>query len=416
MGAKARVVVTGMGVVSSLGTGEEAVAQALREGRSGIVAMPDWGELGIASQVCGLPETDPESQITTRRIGKSAGPVARMALAASAEALSSGGLDPTAVAGRKIAVLVGSGSGSSLKNHEECNKIEASRTSRRVSPFTVPQVMGSTASANVAVALGVHGESWTVSSACSTGAHAIGLARLLIESGRYEQVLAGAAEEVNWCPAAAFDAMRAISRGFNDRPELASRPFDTARDGFVLSGGAGVLLLESLEHAQARGARIRGEVLGFGASSDGNDMVLPDPRGAATAMRSAIEDAGLTPADIDYVNAHGTSTPAGDPSEAQAMADVFGDAQPLISSTKSMTGHAVGAAGSLEAIYSLMMLERGFIAPSINIENLDESCRHLRLVTTTDTENAPRIALSNSFGFGGTNACLVLGRHGNEEK
>ncbi len=404
-----RVVITGMGGVSSIGTGLTNIAQALREGRSGITHVDDWAERGIYSRVGGLPEPEPDSPITTRKAAKTSSSCGLMAMRATTEALEQAGLTVEQVRGSHLPVLIGSGTGSSIENHRIAASVEKYHSTRRVSPFGVPRVMGSTASANVSVALGVKGESWSVSSACSTGSHALGLAAMMIRWGRYDRILAGAADEIDWSRAGAFDAMRALSRGFNDRPEQASRPFDRDRDGFVISGGAGVLLLESLEAALERGAPIQAEILGFGANSDGRDMVAPDPSGAAAVMRLALEEAGIAPDEVDYVNAHGTSTPQGDPSEARAMEEVFGNRQPWISSTKSITGHAIGAAGSLEAIYSVLMLQEGFVAPSRNVENIDPDCSHLNLVTETNSL-APRIALSNSFGFGGTNACLVLGR------
>ncbi|MDQ7008210.1 MAG: beta-ketoacyl-[acyl-carrier-protein] synthase family protein [Acidobacteriota bacterium] len=404
-----RVVITGMGGVSSIGTGLPAITEALKQGRSGIGHVADWAERGIASRVGGLPEAEPDSPITTRKTAKTSSSCGLMAMRASTEALDQAALPLEEVQGSDLPVLIGSGTGSSIENYRIAATVEKHHSTRRVSPFGVPRVMGSTASANVSVALGVRGESWSVSSACSTGAHALGLAAMMIRWGRYDRILAGAADEIDWSRAGAFDAMRALSRGYNDRPEQASRPFDRDRDGFVISGGAGVLVLESLDSALGRGAPIQAEILGFGANSDGRDMVAPDPAGAAGVMRLALDEAGVAPGDVDYVNAHGTSTPQGDPSEARAMEQVFGDRQPWISSTKSITGHAIGAAGALEAIYSVIMLQEGFIAPSRNVENIDESCAHLNLVTEINTL-APRLALSNSFGFGGTNACLVLRR------
>jgi len=422
MGSERRVVVTGMGAVSSIGTGLAAIEESLRSGRSGVRSVPEWATIGYASRVAGVPEAEPDCPLISRRVEKTATSMSRMALWATHEALTTAGLDPEEVRGARVAVIIGSGIGSALRNYNALRLVEQEGekaraagveqfvATRRVSPFTVPQVMTSTAAANVSVALGTRGESWCVSSACSTGSHAIALAALLIRVGRYERVLAGAADEVDWTRAGAFDAMRALSRNFNDTPERASRPFDADRDGFVISGGSGILLLEDLEAAQRRGAPILAELPGFAANSDGNDMVAPLTEGAIEVMREALADAGLRPEDVDYVNAHGTSTPQGDPSEAAAMRAVFGDRQPWISSTKSTTGHAVGAAGSLEAIYSIQMLRGGFLAPSINVDRVDERCAHLRLVLERDNGIESRVALSNSFGFGGTNASLVLRR------
>jgi len=422
MGPERRVVVTGMGAVSSVGTGLPAIEESLRTGRSGVRFVPEWAGIGFASQVAGIPEAEPDSPLLTRKIEKSATSMSRMALYAANEALVGAGIDPAEVRGTRVAVIIGSGIGSAIRNYNALRLIEQEGekaraaglekfvATRRVSPFTVPQVMTSTAAANVSVALGARGESWTVSSACSTGSHAIALAALLIRAGRYERILAGAADEVDWTRAGAFDAMHALSRGYNDCPERASRPFDAGRDGFVISGGSGILLLEELEAARRRGAPILAELLGCAANSDGSDMVAPLTEGAIDVMREALADAGLRPEDVDYVNAHGTSTPQGDPSEARAMDAVFDERQPWISSTKSTTGHAVGAAGSLEAIYTIQMLRGGFLAPSVNVEQLDEQCGHLRLVLEPNNALEARTALSNSFGFGGTNACLVLRR------
>ncbi|RMG43153.1 MAG: beta-ketoacyl-[acyl-carrier-protein] synthase family protein [Acidobacteria bacterium] len=403
-----RVVITGMGAVSSIGTGLAAIESALREGRSGIRRVPEWGEMGIESQVAGVPEAEPDCPLLTRRVEKNSTSVARMALFAAHEALRGAGLDPLGLRGQRLAVLIGSGSASTLQNFLSCRDLERTGTTRRVTPYTVPRVMGSTAAANVSVALGTTGESWSVSSACSTGAHAIGLGALMIRWGRYDRILAGAAEELDWTRVGAFDAMRALSRGYNDRPEQASRPFDVRRDGFVISGGAGVVVLEELEAARRRGAPILAEVAGYGANSDGHDMVLPDTRGAVNVMREALADAGIAPEEVGYVNAHGTSTPHGDPSEAAAMGEVFGRRQPWLSSTKSITGHAIGAAGALEVIYTVLMMRGGFLAPSRNLDEIDPSCAHLRFVREPDNDIAVTVAMSNSFGFGGTNASLVL--------
>ncbi|MDH3283753.1 MAG: beta-ketoacyl-[acyl-carrier-protein] synthase family protein [Acidobacteriota bacterium] len=410
MGQRRRVVITGMGAVSSIGTGLEAVEAALRVGRSGLSFVEEWKQFGILSHVGGVPQAEPDSPITTRRMLKSSTSNALMALRASWETLTRAGLQIEEVRGTNLAVLIGSGTGSTLKNYISCRRLRDHKTSKRVSAYTVPHVMGSTASANVSVSLGVTGESWAVSSACSTGTHAIGLGALLIRSGLYDQVLAGASDELDWTKAVAFDSMRALSRGFNDQPERASRPFDKQRDGFVISGGAGVLLLEELDAARRRGAPVLAEVLGYAANSDGHDMVLPLWKGASSVMGAALTDAGLDPRQVDYVNAHGTATPQGDPSESLAMKEVYESRQPWISSTKSTTGHPIGPAGSLEAIYTVLMLRGGFLAPNMNLDDVDDECAHLNLVTDVDNGHEARIAMSNSFGFGGTNASLVLRR------
>lgn len=408
MAAARRVVITGMGAVSSIGTGLGAVESSLRSGRSGIVPVPEWKELGIVSCLAGLPEREPASSLLTRKIEKSSPSAALMALRATEEALQTAALTVDEVRGTNLAVLIGSGTGSSLRVFNSSEALKQHNTTRKVYPFTVPQVMGSTASANVSVALGTHGESWSVSSACSTGSHAIGLGSFLIRHGRYDRVLAGASDEVDWTRSGPFDAMHALSRGFIDRPTEASRPFDRERDGFVLSGGSGVVLLEELQSALRRGAPILAEVVGWGSNSDGHDMVAPAPEGAVDAMQRALADAGVAPEQIEYVNAHGTSTPQGDPSEAAAMKKVFGRRQPLISSTKSSTGHAIGAAGSLEAIYTVIMMRGRFVAPNLNLHDLEQGCEHLNVSTQAGFAHEIPFSLSNSFGFGGTNSCLVL--------
>ncbi len=415
MANRTRVVITGCGAVSSLGTGLAEITPALRAGRSGLVHVPEWEALGLVSQVAGVPDPDPDCPFLERRMAKNAGANGKMSLRAAWDAITSAGLEPEAIRGQPIAVLIGAGVGSAFENYQACNKLMHSQSTRRINPFTVPHAMGSTGAANVSVAFGLRGESWAPSSACSTGAHSIGIARMLIQSGRYQQVLAGACEEVTWASACAFDAMRAISRAYNDRPTEASRPFDKGRDGFVISGGAGVVLLEELESAMHRGAPILAELVGFGANSDGRDMVVPWPEGAESVMREALEDAGLDPSDVDYINAHGTATPQGDPSEAAAMLAVFGEQQPWISSTKAITGHAVAAAGALEAVYTIQMLKEGFLSPCRNLDEVDESCTHLNFVREGGDDYGCQVALSNSFGFGGTNACLVL-RAWNEDR
>lgn len=412
MTARRGVVISGMGCVSSIGTGQAAVLESLRSGRSGLQFVQEWKDMGLLSHVAGLPDTAPESPLLTRKLAKTASSAGLMALQAAWETLESAGLGVEEVRGGPMAVLIGAGVGSTLRSHIACVALERHGTIRRVNPFTVPQVMTSSAAASVCVALGLRGESWSISSACSSGAHAIGLGALLIAAGRYERVLAGGAEEVDWTRAGAFDAMCALSRKHNDHPSEASRPFAQDRDGFVISGGSGLVLLEELDAARRRGAPILAELLGWSANSDGHDMVAPLPEGAADAMIAALKDARVAPEEIDYVNAHGTSTLQGDPSEAAAMQAVFGPRQPWISSTKSTTGHAIGAAGSLELIYTILMLRNGFLAPSRNVtpDTVDPECRRLRLVFEAPNGIVARTALSNSFGFGGTNACLVVRR------
>jgi 3-oxoacyl-[acyl-carrier-protein] synthase-1 len=408
--ARRRVVISGMGAVSSVGTGLPAIAEALRLGRSGITFIQEWQDAGILSQVAGVPEAEPSSPLVNRKIRRTCTSNALMALRACHEAIETAGLTPEEIRGTNMAVLVGSGTGSTISSVKAAMAFQKHKSTRRINPFTLSHVMGSTATANVSIALGIKGESWSISSACSTGAHAIGMGVLLIRTGLYERVLAGGSEELDWTRAGAFDAMGALSRKFNDRPEAASRPFDRHRDGFVISGGAGLVLLEELEAARRRNAPILAEVLGYGANSDGYDIVAPLTEGAVDVVRRALADAQLQPGEIGYVNAHGTSTPLGDPSEAAAMGTIFGKRQPFISSTKSMTGHAIGAAGSLETIYTVLMMKGGFLAPSVNVDEVDPRCGHLNLVVEAPNRLEARIAMSNSFGFGGTNACVILRR------
>jgi 3-oxoacyl-[acyl-carrier-protein] synthase-1 len=399
-----------MGAVSSIGTGVQAVEAALRQGRSGVRFIEEWKELGGFSHVGGLPDDqEPGSPLATRQL-ISAGGIALMALKATSEALGMAGFGAGDLRGTDLAVLIGTGTGSTMTTHMAASRALKYRTSKRVSAFTISRVMGSTASAHVSVALGSRGENLAVSSACATGAHSIGIATEMIRAGKYDRALAGASDEVDWTRALAFDAMQALSRRFNDEPERASRPFDRYRDGFVCGGGAGVVLLEELQTALSRGATPLAEIVGYAAGSDGNSMFAPLSDGATRVMAGALRDAGLDASEVDYVNAHGTSTPLGDVSEANAMKQVFGSRQPRISSTKSLTGHPIGPAGSLEVIYSVLMMRGGFLAPNINVDEVDPECAHLDLVVEPCNGLESRTVMSNSFGFGGSNACLILRR------
>jgi 3-oxoacyl-[acyl-carrier-protein] synthase-1 len=407
-----RVAVTGIGLVSCLGHDYDGVVQALMAGRSGVIAMPQWGERGlpslIAGAIVGLEDASKDVRIPKALLAGMSD-AARYCSVAAARAVASAGLSEEDLGAPTTACIVGSGVGS-VRSVYQSGALYAADKFRRMDPFTVLKGMSSSCSAAVANLLGIRGRSYSISSACATGAHNIGHAFELIRSGVIDRAVVGGGEDVDELITASFAVLRvALSRRYNDRPAAASRPFDAGRDGFVISGGAGILVLEELTAAQRRGAVIRAEIRGFGTSSDGFDPVLPRPDGeqAATCMRLALADAGRAAAEVDYVNAHATSTMQGDLAEAQALRLVFGDRMPLISSTKSMTGHALGAAGALELIFCIGMLERGFLAPSINIDTIDPAMADLPVIRET-VARRPGVILSNSFGFGGTNACLVL--------
>ncbi|MBK7718804.1 MAG: beta-ketoacyl-ACP synthase I [Simplicispira sp.] len=399
-----RVVITGTGIVSCIGNDNAAVTQSLRESRSGIRAMPQFAEMGLRSQVAGVPKIDLEAVIDRKQL-RFMGDAAAYAHVALSHAIAEAGLPPETVSHPRTGLIMGSGGGSPA-NQIESADILRSKGIRRVGPYQVTRCMSSTVSACLSTNFAIKGINYSITSACSTSAHCIGAAAQQIAWGMQDVMFAGGGEEVTWGMGMLFDAMGAMSSAYNATPEKASRAYDANRDGFVLSGGGGAVVLESLEHAQARGATILGEIVGFGATSDGADMVAPSGEGAIACMQQAI--AGLDQP-IDYINTHGTSTPVGDVPELRAIKAVFGDAIPPFSSTKSLTGHSQGATGVQEAIYCLYMLQGGFIAGSANIENLDPAAEGMPLVRTT--VDAPiRTALSNSFGFGGTNASLVLRR------
>jgi 3-oxoacyl-[acyl-carrier-protein] synthase-1 len=399
-----RVVITGAGIVSCIGNDLATVEQSLRTGASGIRAVPKFAEIGLRSQVAGLPQIDLEAHIDRKQL-RFMGDAAAYAHIALEQAIAQSGLTRAEVSHPRTGLLMGSGAGSPI-NQVEAADILRSKGVRRVGPYQVTRCMGSTVSACLSTYFGIQGINYSITSACSTSAHCIGAAAQQIAWDMQDVVFAGGGEELSWCETTLFDAMLALSSGHNHHPEKASRPFDIDRDGFVIAGGGGAVVLESLDHAQARGARILGEVTGFGATSDGVDMVAPSGDGAVACMRQAIED---TDGPIDYINTHGTSTPLGDVSELNALRTVFGDAVPPFSSTKSLTGHSIGATGVHEAIYCLLMLQGGFMAGSINVETPDPAVGDLPLVTATRAAPIQQV-LSNSFGFGGTNACLVLRR------
>lgn len=400
-----RVVVTGIGVVSSIGNNVVEVVDGLKTGRSGIVTEPEYIERGMRSQVAGLIDLDWESMID-RKAKRFMGPGAGYNYVAMEEAIADAGLDIADVSNPRTGLIMGSG-GPSLANQVLATDTLRERGLRRVGPYVVTKVMSSTNSACLATPFGIKGMSYSLSSACATSAHCIGHGAELIGMGKQDVVFAGGGEEVHWCMSFAFDAMGALSTGYNETPERASRAFDRDRDGFVISGGAGVLVLEERERALARGAHVYGELVGYGATSDGQDMVAPSGEGAVRCMQMALDG---VEGSVDYLNAHGTSTPAGDMTELAAIGEVFGESLPAISSTKSLTGHALGAAGVNEAIYSLLMMKEGFLAASANVENLDPKAEGYPIVLERRDGVTLNTVMSNSFGFGGTNATLVFSR------
>ena len=410
MASKRRVVITGAGIVSCIGNDEASVVASLREGRSGIRAMPVFAEMGLRSQVAGQPEIDLDERID-RKLRRFMGDAAGYAYVSLQDAIAQAGLTPAQISHPRTGLIMGSG-GASPANQIEAADILRNKGIRRVGPYQVTRCMGSTVSANLSTAFGIKGINYSITSACSTSAHCIGAAAQQIAWGQQDVMFAGGGEELSWGLATLFDAMGAMSSAYNDRPEQASRPYDAARDGFVIAGGGGAVVLESLEHAQARGAQILAEIVGFGLSSDGADMVAPSGDGAVACMRQALQ--GLD-GPVDYINTHGTSTLVGDVPELRALRAVFGGADadnadalvPPFSSTKSLTGHSQGATGVQEVIYCLYMLKHGFIAGNINVQTPDDAVQALPLVTASRPA-ALRTVLSNSFGFGGTNATLAL--------
>lgn len=399
-----RVVITGLGITSCLGNDADTVSAALREGRSGIRHIPQYAELGFRSQVGGAPEIDLDAQID-RKQKRFMGDAAAFAHIALRDAIADAGLDDALVSQPRTGLIAGSGGGSAEWQIEAADLLRA-RGIRKVGPYMVPRTMCSTVSATLATAFKIKGVSYSISAACATSAHCIGAAADLIRAGRQDIVFAGGGEELHWALTMMFDAMGALSSKRNDDPTHASRPYDTDRDGFVIAGGGGMLVLEDYDHAVKRGARIHAELLGYGVTSDGADMVAPSGEGAVRCMRMALE--GVT-APLDYLNTHGTSTPLGDVIELDAIRTALGDTLPPISSTKALSGHSLGAASVHEAIYCLLMMRDGFIAGSANIETLDEGATGFPIVQTSRDATLNTV-MSNSFGFGGTNASLVFGR------
>lgn len=404
-----RVVVTGLGIVSSIGNNAGEVLDALKSGRAGIEACPEMAEHGFRSRIAGTLKINPAEHVDKRTL-RFMGPGAAYAHIAMAEAIADSGLDESDIVNPRTGLVAGSGGPSTsamLTAHQTVLKTGATK---RIGPFAVPKCMSSTISANLATAYKIKGINYSITSACSTSLHCIGNAAEQIMMGKQDVMFAGGGEELDWTLSCLFDAMGAMSSKYNDTPERASRAFDADRDGFVISGGGGILVLEELEHARARGAKIYAEVTGYAATSDGHDMVAPSGEGGERAMRLALQTLPEGRR-VGYINAHGTSTPVGDVGEVEAVRRVFGQGQtPPISSTKSMTGHAQGAAGALEAIFSLLMLEHDFIARSINVETLDPALEPSEIALETVENAGLDSVMTNSFGFGGTNGSMILSK------
>jgi 3-oxoacyl-[acyl-carrier-protein] synthase I len=399
-----RAVITGIGVVSSIGNNKDEVLESLKTGKSGIAFNPEFAEYKLRSNVSGKIDIDVKEHVD-RKAMRFMGDAAAYSYISMTQAIADSGLSDDQVSNERTGIIVGSGGGSS-KWQVEAADILREKGVKRVGPYMVPRTMASTTSACLATPFKIKGVNYSISSACATSAHCIGNAVEQIQLGKQDVVFAGGGEELHWTLAMEFDAMGALSTKYNETPEKASRTYDANRDGFVISGGGGIVVVEELEHALARGAHIYAEITGYGATSDGYDMVAPSGEGAARCMRQAMQDVQS----IDYLNTHGTSTPVGDVKELGAIQEVFGGKSPMISATKAMTGHALGAAGVHEAIFSLLMLEHGFVAPSINIDELDEQAAGLNIVTERKDVELNTV-MSNSFGFGGTNATLVMSKY-----
>ncbi|MAM11066.1 MAG: beta-ketoacyl-[acyl-carrier-protein] synthase I [Rhizobiaceae bacterium] len=402
-----RVVVTGLGIVSSIGNDAAEVTASLREAKSGISFSPDFAEHGFRCQVWGRPTLDPTDQVDRRamRFLSQGGAWNHVAMK---QAIADSGLEEGDITNERTGIVMGSGGPSTRTIVEAALTTEKNGSPKRIGPFAVPKAMSSTASATLATWFKIHGVNYSISSACSTSAHCIGNAAELIQWGKQDVMFAGGHEDLDWTMSNLFDAMGAMTSDFNEDAPRASRAYDAARDGFVIAGGAGVVILEELEHAKARGAKIYGEIIGYGATSDGYDMVAPSGEGAVRCMRQALADID---GEIDYINTHGTSTPVGDSREIGAIKDVFGDKIPHIQSTKSLTGHSLGAAGVQESIYSLLMMQEGFIGESAHIDLLDPEFEGVPIVRERIDNARIDTVLSNSFGFGGTNATLVFRRY-----
>ncbi|MWQ79810.1 beta-ketoacyl-ACP synthase I [Glaesserella parasuis] len=401
-----RVVITGIGIISSIGNNKEEVLASLKEGKSGIEFVPKFAEVGMRSQVAGTIKLNP-AELIDRKIYRFMGDAAAYAYLSMKEAIEDAGLTEEQVSNDRTGLIIGAGTGSAHSQLVACDAVRSPRGVKAIGPYAVTKTMASSVSACLATPYKIRGVSYSISSACATSAHCIGHAMELIQLGKQDVVFAGGAEELSWECATEFDAMGAVSTKYNETPTKASRAYDANRDGFVIAGGGAVVVVEELEHALARGAKIYAEIVGYGVTSDGYDMVAPSGEGAERCMKQAM---ATVKGEIEYINVHGTSTPVGDVKELGAIKNVFGDKTPAISSTKSMTGHSLGAAGAHEAIYSLLMLDNDFIAPSINIEELDEQAQGVNVVTERQ-DKALTTVMSNSFGFGGTNACLVFQKY-----
>ena len=400
-----RVVVTGMGIISSIGNNVQEVTASLREAKSGIVSADKYRELGFRCQVHGAPNYDLDT--VDRRARRFMGDGGAWNYVAMQQAIADAGLEEKDVKNERTGIIMGSG-GPSTKTIVAATDTTREKGPKRVGPFAVPPSMSSAHSAVLATPFGIRGVNYTISSACATSAHCIGNAAEMIQWNKQDVMFAGGGEELDWTLSVLFDAMGAMSSKYNDRPASASRAYDKNRDGFVIAGGAGVVVLEELEHAKARGAKIYGELVGYGATSDGYDMVAPSGEGAVRCMRMAMKD---VKGEIDYINPHGTSTPVGDAKEIEAIREVFGAKIPPISSTKSLTGHSLGATGVQEAIYSLLMMKNGFLCESANIEELDPAFEGVPILRKRVDNAKVDTVMSNSFGFGGTNATLVFQRY-----
>jgi 3-oxoacyl-[acyl-carrier-protein] synthase-1 len=405
-----RVVITGIGIVSSIGNNKEEVLTSLRDGRSGITFSETYQEMGFRSHVEGSLKLNPDEAVD-RRLRRFMGDGAAYNYVAMEEAIADAGLEENLVSNERTGLIMGSGGPSTSNQVAAADTLREKGSTKRIGPFMVPRTMSSTNSATLATPFGIKGVNYSISSACATSAHCIGSAMEQIQLNKQDIVFAGGGEELHWSLSMLFDAMPALSAGYNDTPERASRPFDRNRDGFVISGGGGVVVVEELEHARARGAKIYGELVGYGATSDGVDMVQPSGEGAARCMKIATKDLD---APLDYINMHATSTPVGDEKELEALTKVFGNGSgnqvPYFSSTKSLTGHALGAAGVHEAIYTLLMMENSFISATANVDDPDDAVAGLPLIAERKDDITIERAMSNSFGFGGTNCSLAFQR------
>jgi len=398
-----RVAVTGIGIVSCLGNNQNEVYDSLLKTKSGIDFSEEYKKYNFKSQICGIPKIKVEDHID-RKIIRFMGEGSAYNYIAMKEAVSDSGLEEKDVSNETTGIIMGSG-GPSVKNLVHAVDSTREASPKKMGPFVVPRTMASTVSATLAVPFKIKGVNYSISSACATSGHCIGNGMELIQSGKQKIIFAGGGEEIHWAMSAMFDAMTALSSKYNDTPKTASRPYDKSRDGFVIAGGAGVIVLEELEHARARGARIYAELTGYGATSDGYDMVAPSGEGAVRCMKMSLKTARNK---IDYINTHGTSTPVGDITELRAVKEAFGDRIPKISSTKSLTGHPLGAASVHEAIYSLIMMKNNFIAASANITEMDDEAKKFPIVTSVEKNVELNSIMSNSFGFGGTNATLIF--------